>query len=175
MVGAWQELIRSSSLTRHRELVGRLRSEHGPGHGHANALVAATLAEGRRTGPTCDAGAKIDFWHGCTDGRARRREGSGTVGAGKDLGPGRGMGSRTAQADRGAAHGRLDRADPRRARRAGRAGAAAGRRGDRGDGRDVRDPREATPPAGPHPRHRAAGGARLGHPGHTAEPVRRRG
>ncbi|MGW5431375.1 DUF4287 domain-containing protein [Streptomyces sp. NPDC004059] len=46
-VAEWQELIRSSPLTRHRELVGRLESEHGLGHGHANALVAATLAEGR--------------------------------------------------------------------------------------------------------------------------------
>jgi hypothetical protein len=29
------------------ELAGRLTSAHGLGHGHANALVAATLAEGR--------------------------------------------------------------------------------------------------------------------------------
>ncbi|MFQ1002839.1 DUF4287 domain-containing protein [Modestobacter sp. SSW1-42] len=45
-VAAWQELIRASPLTKHRELVTWLKTEHGLGHGHANALVAATLAEG---------------------------------------------------------------------------------------------------------------------------------
>ncbi|BFV60572.1 DUF4287 domain-containing protein [Kitasatospora sp. CMC57] len=41
----WQDLIRSSPLTRHMELVTWLKTEHGLGHGHANALVAATLTE----------------------------------------------------------------------------------------------------------------------------------
>ncbi|MGA5896603.1 DUF4287 domain-containing protein [Streptomyces venetus] len=41
----WQALIRSSPLTRHMELVNWLKTEHGLGHGHANALVAHTLAE----------------------------------------------------------------------------------------------------------------------------------
>jgi hypothetical protein len=45
-IGEWQELIRSSPLTKHMELVGWLKSEHGAGHGHAGALVAATLAGG---------------------------------------------------------------------------------------------------------------------------------
>jgi hypothetical protein len=44
-VAEWQELIRSSPLTKHMELVGWLKSEHGLGHGHANALVAATSAK----------------------------------------------------------------------------------------------------------------------------------
>ncbi|MFJ8584689.1 DUF4287 domain-containing protein [Streptomyces sp. NPDC093595] len=44
-VAEWQALIRSSPLTKHRELVTWLTSEHGLGHGHANALVAHTLAE----------------------------------------------------------------------------------------------------------------------------------
>lgn len=45
-VAEWKELIRTSPLTRHMELVSWLKTEHGMGHGHANALVAHTLAEG---------------------------------------------------------------------------------------------------------------------------------
>ncbi|MFI6106624.1 DUF4287 domain-containing protein [Streptomyces sp. NPDC051310] len=44
-VAEWQALIRSSPLTKHMELVTWLTSEHALGHGHANALVAHTLAE----------------------------------------------------------------------------------------------------------------------------------
>ncbi len=46
-IAEWQELIRSSDLERHMELVEWLKAEYGLGHGHANALVAATLAEDR--------------------------------------------------------------------------------------------------------------------------------
>ncbi|MPY55096.1 DUF4287 domain-containing protein [Streptomyces sp. K1PN6] len=44
-IAEWKEIIRSSPLTRHMELVSWLKTEHGLGHGHANALVAHTLAE----------------------------------------------------------------------------------------------------------------------------------
>ena len=45
-IAHWQDLIRTRQPARHMELVQFLRDEHGMGHGHANALVAATLAEG---------------------------------------------------------------------------------------------------------------------------------
>ena len=44
-IAEWKELIRASPLERHMELVNWLKTEHGMGHGHANALVAHTLAE----------------------------------------------------------------------------------------------------------------------------------
>jgi hypothetical protein len=44
-VAEWKDMIRASPLTKHMELVSWLKSEHGLGHGHANALVAHTLAE----------------------------------------------------------------------------------------------------------------------------------
>lgn len=46
-VEAWKQLVRDSPLERHMELVEWLKQEHGMGHGHANAVVAHTLAEDR--------------------------------------------------------------------------------------------------------------------------------
>ena len=39
----WQAVINGCGLTKHMEIVGLLKSEHGMGHGHANALVGWTL------------------------------------------------------------------------------------------------------------------------------------
>ena len=44
-IAYWMNLIHSSPLTRHMELVTWLKTEHGLGHGHANALVAHALAQ----------------------------------------------------------------------------------------------------------------------------------
>lgn len=44
-IAAWQALIKQRLPARHMELVAFLKQEHGMGHGHANALVAATLSE----------------------------------------------------------------------------------------------------------------------------------
>lgn len=44
-IGHWQALVRSRLPAKHMELVAMLKSEHGIGHGHANAIVAHTLAE----------------------------------------------------------------------------------------------------------------------------------
>jgi hypothetical protein len=44
-ISEWKDLIRSSGMTKHKELVDWLKSEYGLGHGHATALVAHTLQE----------------------------------------------------------------------------------------------------------------------------------
>jgi len=41
----WQALVRAAYPARHMELVAMLKQEHGLGHGHANAVVAYTLAK----------------------------------------------------------------------------------------------------------------------------------
>lgn len=41
----WKTLIRSRAGMKHMEIVNWLKAEHRLGHGHANALVAHTLAE----------------------------------------------------------------------------------------------------------------------------------
>lgn len=44
-IDEWMTLLSTAGTTKHMELVGWLKDEHGMGHGHANALVAVYLAE----------------------------------------------------------------------------------------------------------------------------------
>jgi hypothetical protein len=44
-IAEWKAIVRGRYPARHMELVAMLKEEHAMGHGHANALVAHTLAE----------------------------------------------------------------------------------------------------------------------------------
>jgi hypothetical protein len=43
-IAEWQKVISDCGIEKHMQIVGYLKEEHGLGHGHANALVAWTLA-----------------------------------------------------------------------------------------------------------------------------------
>lgn len=47
-IAEWQALVRQHYPAKHMELVAMLKNEHGMRHGHANALVAYTLAQDQR-------------------------------------------------------------------------------------------------------------------------------
>lgn len=49
-IAHWKTLIRGQSGMTHMQIVNWLKQEHALGHGHANALVADTLAETKRGG-----------------------------------------------------------------------------------------------------------------------------
>ena len=39
----WFEIVKSHGDLKHMEIVGKLKTDHGMGHGHANAVVAYVL------------------------------------------------------------------------------------------------------------------------------------
>ena len=45
----WLSMVRDRADQKHMEIVAYLKSEHGLGHGHANALVAYELARLKTT------------------------------------------------------------------------------------------------------------------------------
>jgi monomeric isocitrate dehydrogenase len=46
-IGDWLDLARSRRNDKHMEVVSWLKSTHGLGHGHANAIVAYVRAKSR--------------------------------------------------------------------------------------------------------------------------------
>ena len=44
-IADWQAIVRAAGPAKHGVLVAMLKADHGLGHGHANAIVAYTLAE----------------------------------------------------------------------------------------------------------------------------------
>lgn len=44
-IAHWQQIVRDGYPARHMDLVALLKEQHGMGHGHANAVVAHTLAQ----------------------------------------------------------------------------------------------------------------------------------
>jgi len=45
LITCWRQIVRNSWPAKHLEIVGRLKHEHELSHGHANAVVAHTLAQ----------------------------------------------------------------------------------------------------------------------------------
>jgi hypothetical protein len=46
----WFDVVRSAPVTKHMEIVNWLKSEHGMGHGHANAIVGYVRAQDDASG-----------------------------------------------------------------------------------------------------------------------------
>jgi hypothetical protein len=47
-IDLWMKLLKKQKGLKHMELVDYLKTEHGMGHGHANAIVAVFRAENEK-------------------------------------------------------------------------------------------------------------------------------
>lgn len=44
----WLDLVKQNKGLKHMEIVNKLKTEHEMGHGHANAIVAYALSDGKK-------------------------------------------------------------------------------------------------------------------------------
>ncbi|MES2039773.1 MAG: DUF4287 domain-containing protein [Pseudomonadota bacterium] len=44
----WLDLVQQNKGLKHMEIVNKLKAEHEMGHGHANAIVAYALSDGKK-------------------------------------------------------------------------------------------------------------------------------
>jgi hypothetical protein len=70
-IAEWQDIVRRHLPAKHMDLVAMLKNDHGMDHGHANALVAHTLATNL---PLLVPSGKLELTHRCSPAKAEAQE-----------------------------------------------------------------------------------------------------